>query len=127
MERYTYRHTVVVLLLVCAFGLAGAVVATAQGPRRTEAAIPLHGVHGKIEAMQVVVHHGDARSPSHVYSQFSTTQVQHDGNFLVIEGRLSEVTGQGEPADITIKLRTTPHHAERDAALYEAQRNPVGE
>jgi hypothetical protein len=77
--------------------------------------------------MQLVVYHGDARSPSHVYSQFSTTQVQHDGDFLVIEGRLSEATGQGEPADITIKLRTTPQHDERDAALYEAQRKPIGE
>ena len=125
MERYTCRYTVVVLLLICAFGLAGTVVAAAQGPRHTKAAIPLHGVSGKIEEMQVVVHHGEARSPSHVYSQFSTTQVQHDGDFLVIEGRLSEATGQEEPADITITLRTTPHHDERDAALYDAQRNPV--
>lgn len=107
MVQHTYRHAVVVLILVGVFGLAGVVAATGQETRRAEAAAPLPGVDGKIEAMQVVVHHDAARSPSHVYRQFSLTRVQTEGDLLIIEGRLSDAAGRG-PANVLIKLRT-PH------------------
>jgi hypothetical protein len=113
----------VVLILVGALGFAGAVVATAQELRRAEATAP-HGVSGQVEDVQVIVHHGADRAPSHVYSQYSTTRVQTEGDFLLIEGSLSEAAGQ-EPATIVIKLRTTPHHDEDDEALYKAQRTPT--
>jgi len=78
----------------------------------------------RIEDVQVIVHRGEDRAPSHVYRQYSTTRVQTEGDFLLIEGKLSEAAGQ-EPANIVIKLRTAPHHDERDEALYEAQRRPT--